>query len=233
MPSRGRLAGHVAAGILVARVLGFVRERAFAHYFGNSAAADAFRAALKIPNVIRVLLGEGTLSASFIPVYAAMLERGDTDGARRLAGTLASLLILVTAACALLGLVLAPLITDFAAPGFDEPTRALTVRLVQVLFPMSGFLILSAWCLGVLNTHGRFFLSYAAPSAWNIVQIAVLIALGARLAGVRLVTALAWGALLGSVLQLVVQAPAALRLAGGWTWGTSLQTPGVRQVLGT
>ena len=81
MPSHGRLAGRVAAGILVARILGFVRERVFAHYFGSGPAADAFRAALKIPNVIRVLLGEGTLSASFIPVYAAMLERGDRDGA--------------------------------------------------------------------------------------------------------------------------------------------------------
>ena len=84
--SHGRLATHVGAGILLARILGFVRERVFAHYFGDSMAADAYRAALRIPNVIRNLLGEGTLSASFIPVYAGMIERGDAilgrDGAR-------------------------------------------------------------------------------------------------------------------------------------------------------
>ena len=74
-PVGGRLATRVAAGVLVTRVLGFVRERVFAHYFGNTPAADAFRAALKIPNVIRNLLGEGTLAASFIPVYAGMIER--------------------------------------------------------------------------------------------------------------------------------------------------------------
>ena len=231
MPSHGRLAGRVAAGILVARILGFVRERVFAHYFGNGPAADAFRAALKIPNVIRVLLGEGTLSASFIPVYAAMRERGDREGARKLAGALASLLVLATAACAGVGLLLAPIITDFAAPGFDDQTRALTVRLVEVLFPMSGILILSAWCLGVLNTHGRFFLSYAAPAAWNIAQIGTLVALGARLAGARLVVALAWGALGGSILQLAVQLPSTLRLTRGLAWRVSLRTPGVRQVV--
>ena len=231
-PSSGRLAGHVAAGIIVARILGFVRERVFAHYFGNGPAADAFRAALKIPNVIRVLLGEGTLSASFIPVYATMIERGDRDGARRLAGTVASLLVLLTAVCALLGILLAPLITDFAAPGFSGTTRDLTVQLVEILFPMSGVLVLSAWCLGVLNTHQRFFLPYAAPALWNVAQIATLVALGAHLLGARLVVALAWGALAGSVLQVAVQVPSTLRLAGGAVWSLRLDAAGVRQVIG-
>jgi putative peptidoglycan lipid II flippase len=230
-PSYGRLAGLVAAGIIVARILGFVRERLFAHYFGNGPAADAFRAALKIPNVIRVLLGEGTLSASFIPVYAAMIERGDREGARALAGTVASLLVLLAAATALLGVLLAPVITDFAAPGFHGPTRELTVRLVGILFPMSGVLILSAWCLGVLNTHGRFFLSYAAPAMWNVAQIAVLVTLGARLGGASLVVALAWGALAGSALQVLVQLPGTFRLLDGVSWNLQLATPGVRQVL--
>ena len=71
--SAGRSAALVAAGIFLSRIVGFVRERVFAHYFGNSAAADAVRAALKIPNLIRNLLGEGTLSASFIPVYARLV----------------------------------------------------------------------------------------------------------------------------------------------------------------
>jgi putative peptidoglycan lipid II flippase len=230
-PSRGRLAAQVAAGIVVTRILGFVRERLFAHYFGSGPQADAFRAALKIPNVIRVLLGEGTLSASFIPVYAAMIERGDRDGARTLAGAVASILVLVSACCAVVGVLLAPVITDIAAPGFAGSTRALTVRLVAIMFPMAGVLILSAWCLGVLNTHGRFFLSYAAPALWNAAQIAVLVALGARLMGTGLVVALAWGALAGSALQLAAQLPATLRLTRGIAWRLRLETPGVARVL--
>jgi len=229
--SQGRLAAHVGAGILIARVLGFVRERVFAHYFGDGPAADAWRAALRIPNVIRNLLGEGTLSASFIPVYAGMIERGDTEDARSLSGTIASLLVLVTAVAALLGIVLAPIITGFVAPGFSGDKRDLTVTLVQIMFPMAGIMILSAWCLGVLNTHRKFFLAYAAPSLWNIAQIATLVTLGGVLLEARLIVALAFGALAGSVLQLVVQLPATLRLAGGFSWGLKLDTPGVRKVL--
>jgi putative peptidoglycan lipid II flippase len=230
-PSTGRLAGRVAAGIVVARILGFVRERFFAHYFGNGPAADAFRAALRIPNAIRNLLGEGTLAASFIPVYATLLQREGQEASRRLAGVVASLLILLTAAAALVGMVLAPVITDVVAPGFSGGTRDLTVTLVEILFPMSGVMILSAWCLGVLNTHGRFFLSYAAPAMWNIAQIATLVALGSALAGNRLVIALAWGALAGSVLQLAVQLPTTLRLVKGVYWSMSLAVPGVRTVM--
>jgi putative peptidoglycan lipid II flippase len=229
--SQGRLAARVGAGILLTRVLGFVRERVFAHYFGDGVAADAFRAALRIPNVLRNLLGEGTLSASFIPVYAGMIERGETDSAKRVSSVIASVLVLLTALLAFVGIVLAPVITDFVAPGFSGARRDLTVTLVQVMFPMSGIMILSAWCLGILNTHRRFFLSYAAPALWNIAQIATLVTLGGILAELRLVVALAWGALAGSLLQLLVQLPTTLRLVGGVGWSLDLSAPGVRTVI--
>ena len=230
-PSSGRLAGRVAAGIIVARLLGFVRERLFARYFGNGPAADAFRAALKIPNLIRNLLGEGTLSASFIPVYAALIQRGREDEGRRLAGVTVSLLVVLTAVSALVGIGLAPVITDFVAPGFSSGTRQLTIRLVQILFPMSALMIVSAWCLGVLNTHGRFFLSYAAPAMWNLAMIATLVALGSRLAGTSLVVSLAWGALAGSGLQILDQLPTTLRLLKGIYWSLDLATTGLRPVV--
>ncbi len=229
--SSGRLAGRVAAGIIVTRLLGFVRERLFAHYFGNGPAADAWRAALKIPNVIRNLLGEGTLSASFIPVYAGLIQRGGEEEARRLAGVIVSLLVVLTAVSALAGIALAPFITAFVAPGFSGATRVLTIRLVEILFPASGLMVVAAWCLGVLNTHGRFFLSYAAPAMWNVALIAVLVALGGRLAGTSLVIALAWGALAGAGLQILVQLPTTLRLLQGIYWSLNLATTGLRQVV--
>ena len=117
-------ATRVAAGILVTRVLGYVRERVFAHYFGNSAAADAVRAALKIPNAIRNLLGEGTLSASFIPVYAALNEREDKQAARALAGAVMGLLLLASGVLALLGIAFAPAITAVVAQGFNSRRAA-------------------------------------------------------------------------------------------------------------
>jgi len=229
--SAGRSAALVAAGIFVSRLVGFVRERVFAHYFGNSAAADAVRAALKIPNLIRNLLGEGTLSASFIPVYARLLESDDPKAARALAGAVASILLLASAAAALLGIALAPAITAVVAPGFDPGQRRLTITLVRIIFPGSGLLVLAAWCLGILNTHRRFFLPYAAPALWNITQIAVLIALGARLSGGDLAVWLAWGVLAGSALQLIVQVPQAVRLAGGVVFRPSFRVSGVPDVL--
>jgi len=80
----------VAAGILLSRLAGFVRLRVFAHYFGEGDAADAFSAALKIPNFLQNLFGEGVLSASFIPVYAGLLGKGDEKEADRVAGVIAS-----------------------------------------------------------------------------------------------------------------------------------------------
>lgn len=225
-------APRVAAGILVTRLLGYARERLFAHYFGNGPAADAFRAALRIPNAIRNLLGEGTLSASFIPVYAALNERPDKTAARALAGAVLGLLLLATGLLAVLGIAFAPAITAAIAQGFDAPRRALTTVLVRVLFPMTGLMVVSAWCLGVLNTHRRFFLPYAAPALWNVAGIAAMVAGAAWLSGPQdLVLALAWGTVAGSVLQVAIQVPTCWRLLGGIRLRVSTAAEGVRSVI--
>jgi putative peptidoglycan lipid II flippase len=229
----GRHAARVAAGILVTRVLGYARERVFAHYFGNGAAADAFRAALRIPNALRNLLGEGTLSASFIPVYAALNEK-NKDAARALAGAILGLLLLASGILAVIGISFAPAITAIVAQGFDGPRRALTTVLVRILFPMTGLMVVSAWCLGILNTHRRFFLPYAAPALWNIAGIAAMVGAatwlkGAGLYGMSL--ALAWGTVVGSVLQIAIQLPTCWRLLNGVPLRVSLAPEGVRNVI--
>src|ERR1700737_2957595 len=98
----------VAAGILLSRIAGLVRERVFAHYLGNSDAAGAFKAAIRIPNFLQNLFGEGVLSASFIPVYARLLEEKDEALAGRVAGTVASLLLLAVGALVLVGVLATP-----------------------------------------------------------------------------------------------------------------------------
>src|SRR5689334_23154410 len=162
-----RAAGLVAAGILLSRVAGFVRQYVFAHFFGNGAAADAFNAALKIPNLLQNLFGEGVLSASFIPVYAALLGRGDDEEATRVADVVGTLLALAMTALVVVGVVTTPYLIDGIAPGFTGEKREATIRLVRILFPGVGVLVLSSWCLGILNSHRRFFLSYAAPVVWS------------------------------------------------------------------
>jgi putative peptidoglycan lipid II flippase len=148
----------VAAGILLSRIAGLIRDRVFAHYFGNSDAADAFKAAFRIPNALSNLFGEGVLSASFIPVYAGLLARDEEEEARRTAGAVAALLALSTSILVLIGVLATPYLIDAIAPGFSGDKRELTIRLVRILFPGAGLLVLSAWCLGILNSHRRGFL---------------------------------------------------------------------------
>jgi putative peptidoglycan lipid II flippase len=211
--------------------MGLIRESVFAHFLGSSVAAGAFKAALRIPNFLQTLLGEGVLSASFIPVYARLIGRGEREEADRLAGAVFGLLSLMTALLVAVGLLITPVLIDLIAPGFQGESRELTIRLVRILFPGIGFLVLAAWCLGILNSHGHFFLSYAAPVAWNVVQIAVLLALGTRSSQSSLVTSAAFAVVAGSVLQFAIQLPTVLGLLGRFRPGFSAARESVRQVI--
>src|SRR5262249_35586327 len=156
-------------------------------------AADAFSAAFRIPNFLQNLFGEGSLSASFIPVYAALLARGERDEADRVAGAVLSCLALVVALLVLAGLAGTPLLITFIAPGFTGDKRDLTIQIVRILFPGAGLFVLSAWSLGVLNSHRRFFLSYASSVMWNAAMIGTLLWFGQHAPLSRLAVLLAWG----------------------------------------
>ena len=210
-----RFAFLVAAGIFLSRIFGLVRDRVFAHYFGNSDAADAFRAAFRIPNFLQNLFGEGVLSASFIPVYANLLAKKDDAEARRTAGAVAALLGLTISFLVLVGVLATPYLIEVIAPGFSGEKRELTIRIVRILFPGAGLLVFSAWCLGILNSHRRFFLPYVAPVIWNAAMITTLWGFGRNHMQNQLAVILAWGSVVGSALQVGLQLPAVLRLLQG------------------
>ncbi len=205
--SSGKSAFLVGAGILISRIVGLVRQRVFAHYFGTSAAGDAFSAAFRIPNFLQNIFGEGALSASFIPVYAKLLAHDDEKEAAHVANAVLGLLALVVSVIVLAGVLTTPYIISAIAPGFKGETRELTIRLVRILFPGAGLLVLSAWCLGVLNSHHRFFISYTAPVAWNLAMIASLVIFGYRVGQFPLAEYVAWGSVIGSAFQFGVQLP--------------------------
>jgi putative peptidoglycan lipid II flippase len=208
----GAAALLVGLGIFASRIIGLVRERVLATYFGTGLHADVFSAGLRLPNVLQNLLGEGTLSASFIPAYSALLGQGRTAEAGRVAGAAFALLLGLAGAIALLGIALAPFIVSVFTPGFTGQRRELLITVVRILFPMTGVLVLSAWALGILNSHRQFFLPYFAPVLWNAAIIGTFVVLGSRLDLDALVVAAAWGALAGGVLQFAVQLPAVWRL---------------------
>ena len=230
-PSTGRSAFFVGAGILISRIVGLVRQRIFAHYFGSSAEGDAFSAAFRIPNFLQNVFGEGALSASFIPVYAKLLAQNDEKEAARVANAIFSILALVTAVVVLIGVFATPYIVTLIAAGFEEERRELTITLVRIFFPGAALLVLSAWCLGVLNSHHRFFISYTAPVAWNAAIITALLFFGNRVDLANLAAATAWGSVIGSGLQFAVQLPVVLRLIHQFRPVFALANSHVKQVL--
>jgi putative peptidoglycan lipid II flippase len=154
------------------------------------------------------------LSASFIPVYVRLLQT-DRDEARRVAVAVGAILALAVSVVVLFGVLLAPVLVSIFTPGFSGEKREATIRLAQIFFPGAGLLVLSAWCLGVLNSHGRFFLSYSAPVLWNMAIIGALLAFGDNVGGYGLAQIAALGSVAGSALQFGVQLPAVIALLGG------------------
>ncbi len=213
-----RSASIVFVGILLSRLLGLARNTIFARYFGSAAEADAFVTAFKIPNMLRNLLGEGTLSASFVPVYSRLLAAGDERASKALASAVLGFLLAAVSALTLVGIAAAPFLTTVFAPGLDPFRNELATRLTRVAFPMTAMMVVSGWCLGVQNSHRRFFWSYASAALWSLAQIALLLWWGKSAASLaELAWWLAWATLAGSLLQVGAQLPEVLRLLGRFT----------------
>ncbi len=250
-PSGARFA---ALGILLSKLGGLAREMVFARFFGVGPHADVCRSALRAPNVLQNLLGEQTLSAAFIPFYSRMLAEGRREDAGRFAGAVFGLLVVLVAGLAILGMLLAPAIVSVLAAGFRADAALvaageitvdrfpLTVRAVRIIFPMTAFLVLSAWALGVLNSHRRFLLPYLSPLVWNASIISALLWAAGGLGGIssagaslvdleRWLFAVCFGALAGGLLQFGVQMPLVLRLMKGFRFSVSPRVEGVRAAL--
>ncbi|PSQ69424.1 MAG: murein biosynthesis integral membrane protein MurJ [Bacteroidetes bacterium QH_2_64_26] len=249
-------AGSVAGGILLSRLFGLLRERTVAYFFGVGAHADVLQVAFKSPNLLQNLLGEGTISAAFIPIYSRLIEEERYAAAGRFAGAIFGLLLAAAGGVALLGVVFAEPIVTVLAPGFLDDAAQVTAgelpfnrfdlaaRAVRIVFPMAGVLVLSAWALGILNSHRQFFVPYVAPVLWNAAIIATLFAGGYMLAGTpgapvalssdaltRLLLIACVGAFGGGLLQFGVQVPFVVRHMEGFEFSLSTRVEGVREAI--
>jgi putative peptidoglycan lipid II flippase len=221
----------VSAMTLLSRVLGLVRDLVFARQFGASLATDAFYVAFRIPNFMRRLFAEGSFSLAFVPVLAEYRQRGDREALRHfvdhVCGTLAGALLLVVG----LGMLAAPAFVSVFAPGFlDQPQKfTLTTEMLRITFPYILLISLAGFAGGILNSFSRFALPALSPVLLNVALIAAAIWLSPYFD--QPVKALAWGVLIGGVLQLAMQLPGLARLGflprPRWGWGE----PGVRKIL--
>jgi putative peptidoglycan lipid II flippase len=229
--STGRSSALIAAGILASRLLGLVRQKLIAHYLGAGLVAAAFNAAFRLTNLLQNLFGEGVLSASFIPVYANALARENVEEADRIAGAIGALLGAVVVILVSLGILAAPVVVKVITPGFEGEQRDLTILLTRILFPGAGLFVLGAWCLGVLNSHRRFFLAYAAPVVWSIAMIVALVAFGPRRSQVDLAVVVSWASVIGAGLALIAQLPMVFRLLHRPRFRFDHAFPPVRQAI--
>ncbi len=205
-----RAAGVVGVATLLSRIFGYVRDMVFASFFGAGMAADAFIAAFRIPNMLRRLFGEGSLSIAFIPVFTETMVKGDREDGLRLAVSALKLLLVCLSVIAIIGVVAAPLIIHAVAHGFaDQPEKmALTVALTRIMFPYVILIGLVALCMGILNVMGHFAAPAVAPVLLNLAMIGSVFAISRFYdsEAVR-VMGLAGGVLVGGMLQLALQVP--------------------------
>jgi putative peptidoglycan lipid II flippase len=216
---------------LISRILGLVRDAVIAAVFGASEATDAFFVAFKIPNLFRRLFAEGAFSQAFVPVLATYKANSPLEDVRRLLDAVTTALGGILLCLTLAGSLGAPLVITVVAPGFvaDPGKFALSVDLLRVTFPFLFFIALTALLAGVLNTYGKFAIPAFTPALLNVALIGSALLLAPRLP--QPIYALAWGVMIGGILQLILVATAAYR-AGlfprvHWDW----RHPGVQRIL--
>lgn len=210
--TKRRLATAAAFLVLAtagSRVLGLIREIVMVSYLGLGDEMGAFTVANKVPSLIRTLLADTALSAAFIPVFSSLLEKGRNREAWQVAYTVTVMATAVLGVITVLGMVFAPAVVRVVAPGFsDDPDIvALTVHLMRVMFPTVVILGIAGVFMGILNSYDHFTLPALAPIVWNLVIIGVVVAFSAGYG----VEALAWGVLIGTVVELLMQVPAVWR----------------------
>lgn len=201
-------AGIVAAGTFLSRILGFVRDMVLAKFFGASPAADAFYVAFRIPNLLRELFAEGSMSAAFIPVFTEYLTTKTKAEAKELGRAAFSILFLILSIVVSLGILFSPQIVRVIAPGFlREPGQfQLTIELTRLMFPFLLFISLAALAMGVLNSTRHFAPPAFSSGIFNVVSILLL--LGFTPLFPEPVYAAAIGVALGGLAQFLIQMPA-------------------------
>lgn len=227
-----RNAGRMAVGTTLSRILGYIRDMLVAHAFGAGLFADAFYAAYRIPNLLRRLLGEGSLSASFIPVLSQYYHTKSKEETQELISVVFTALAIVLAALTLLGMIFAPQIVNLIAFGFtrDPEKLAITVSLTRLMFPFLLFVCLAAFLLGVANTFNAFFIPAMAPASLSIAEIGFIMGIAPLMTPDNQIKGLAISVIVGGLGQFLIQWPQVRNLGWKLKWKVNFKHPAIRQI---
>ncbi len=219
----------MAAATLLSRVLGMVREMVYARFMGDGWVASAFALAFTIPNLFRRLLGEGALTAAFIPIFKEKEKtHGEIEMWRAANAVISGLII---AATVIIGIAMLGISLALAVHQFSESTE-LMLRLLRVMFPYMLLVCVAAACMGMLNARGHFFVPAMGATMLNIVMIASVFWLAPHM-GAELpeqIFALAFGVLVAGVAQAAFQLPALRREGFRYRWVSPWKNETVRLV---
>lgn len=230
-PSRNselRSAGAMSVAVLFSRVLGLVREQVFAAFFGASNAADAFQIAFRIPNLLRDLFAEGAMSAALVPTFIRVRQEQGIDRGWQLASRVFGLLFLIASVVAACGAFFSDRLVEIYASAFHNiPGKfELTVGLTQEMMTFFPMVALAAAFMSVLNACGRFFIPALSSAAFNLISVVigvVFIPLAPRI-GHAPIEGMAFGVVLGGVVQAAVQIPTLIKSGFRWQWSTPQST---------
>jgi putative peptidoglycan lipid II flippase len=218
--------------VFLSRILGLLREMLKSHFLGNSALADSFTIAFRIPNLLRRLFAEGNMTAAFVPTFVGYLRKGVPARTRRFLSATCSFGTFVFTAAVLLGIATAPLLVKLMAAEMSTAYEQETVLLTRIMFPYLGFISLAALVQGVLNGHDRYGPSGFTPVLFNLCFIGAAVLLSGRMENPA--RAMAVGVLVGGAVQLLFQVPFFLRTGSRfrlWPIWKAVTHPGTRKVL--
>jgi len=219
----------VMGGMIVSRLLGYVRYKTIFYYFGRGPETDAFLGAFAVPDLLYILASGGAMTAAFIPIYSELIEKDKKEKAWRLAGSVVNISFIVIVPLIILGIIFAPQLTRVIVPGFNNhpETFNLCVEIMRIIFPMVILTSLSALCNGILQSHNHF----TTPAvAWSLHNIGIISA-AVLLHGILGIKGLGYGVLLGAFSMVAVQVPAIIKKGVRYRFTLGRGSPETKRVL--
>ncbi|MFH1282726.1 MAG: murein biosynthesis integral membrane protein MurJ [bacterium] len=228
-----KFASSVGLATLISRILGYIRDGVVAYAFGANFLADSFYAAFRISNLFRRLLGEGALSASFVPVFGQYLVKNSEQETKKFFQTIFTTLLIVLIVICALGVIFAPQLTKLITWGFTTfPGKLeLTVQLTRIMFPFLLFISMAALLMGVLNSLKVFFIPAISPAFLSISEIGCVFIVLPFIHSEQRILALAVSVVVGGMGQFIIQLIALIKKGIKPVWKFSLSHPGQKQVM--
>jgi len=221
-----RSAGIVSGVAMIGKVIGYLCNIVIAALFGASAQTDAYVIGFTIPRFFLNVLGGGSLTAAFVPVFKTYMGKDEKKEAWDLAIDVLNIILILVAFLSIIGILLAPLLVSLFAPGFDKDTALLTAKITRIIFPSLIFFCLASIAKAILQAQHRFTIPSLTPIALNLSIILSALFLS-RYIGV---ISLAIGVVLGGIAQLSIQWPSLVR--AGMRYRFSIRYhPGIRKIL--